>query len=138
MHNFTLQQMETARNTAVALALCAIGAITIAHAANKRFLSDTALVYLGESDRRLQGEAALQALEDADPKASREWKNPESGYSGRAQSFGNYKSEDGLHCRKLKLRTQARGIDSQFAFPACKGQDGSWFIASGKKLTRAE
>lgn len=126
---------QSSRQLAIVLALCAFGATPAVRAANKSFLHGTALVNLRDSDRKLQNEAALQALEDPDTNALREWKNPESGHSGRAQSSGHYKSEDGLGCRKLKLWTQAKGIENQFAFPVCKTQDGAWFIASGKKLT---
>lgn len=106
-------------------------------AANAGFLKDTALTYLTDDDRKMQVATALAVLEGADANGAREWSNPATGASGRSQSLGNFKSSDGLHCRKLKLSTQAKGIDSEFAFPVCKGKDGEWFIASGKELKKA-
>lgn len=107
-----------------------------ANAASAGFLQDTGHAFLSEEDGALQVEAAMKVLEDTDPRTSRQWRNPKSGSSGRAQGLGNLRSDDGLHCRQLRLWTQAKGVESQFAFPVCKGSDGEWFIASGKKLSK--
>jgi surface antigen len=104
------------------------------HAAGTAFLKDTALAFLTEEDRRLHLAAALDVLEGSDPDGSKEWRNPATGASGKSRSLGNLKSSEGLHCRKLKLTVDAKGITTEFAFPACKGNDGEWFIASGKTL----
>jgi hypothetical protein len=106
-------------------------------AANAGFLKDTALAYLTDEDRRMQTDTALSVLDDVAAKAAKDWRNPKTGSSGRSESLGNFRSEDGLHCRKLRLLTSARGIDSQFSFPVCKSAAGEWFIASGKHLTAA-
>jgi|JRYI01.1.fsa_nt_gb surface antigen len=108
-----------------------------AAAANTGFLKDTALAFLSEEDMKLQTATALSVLEGADARGLKEWKNPKSGARGRSQGLGNFKSSDGLHCRKLRLWVEARGIETQFSFPVCKGNDGEWFIASGKTLHRA-
>lgn len=109
-----------------------------AFAANSSFLDQSAMTNLTDEDRKLQLDAAMGVLEADAASSSREWKNPSSGASGQADTLGNFKSDDGLHCRKLRLRTTARGVDSRFEFPVCKQADGEWFIASGKKLTRAK
>ena len=106
-------------------------------AANAGFLKDTALAYLTDEDRRLQTDTAISVLDNADATAAKDWKNPKTGSSGRSESLGNFRSQDGLRCRKLRLSTTARGIDSQFSFPVCKSAAGEWFIASGKQLTPA-
>lgn len=104
-------------------------------AAGLGFLRDTALPALTDADRKLQGDAILGVLEDANPRTVKEWSNPKSRASGRVQTLGNFQSDAGLHCRKLQMSTLAKGIDSQFSFPVCKSASGEWFIASGMKLT---
>jgi hypothetical protein len=106
-------------------------------AANAGFLKDTALAYLTDEDRRMQTETALSVLDDANATSVKAWQNPKTGSSGRSESLGNFRSEDGLHCRKLRLSTTAKGIDSLFSFPVCRSAAGEWFIASGKRLTAA-
>lgn len=107
-------------------------------AADLAFLRDTAITALTDADRKLQNEAILSALEDPQPQTAKEWNNPKTRASGRAQTLGNFKTEEGLHCRKLQVLTQAKGIDNQFSFPVCKSERGEWFIASGKKLVASE
>lgn len=101
------------------------------------FLEDSALSFLKQADRELQRAAALNVLESADPHSAQEWKNSASGYSGRVQGLGAFNSSDGLMCRKLRIRTRAEGVESEFVFPFCKDASGEWFIASGKSLSRA-
>jgi hypothetical protein len=115
-----------------------IGCVPLqAVAAGATFLKDTAIAALTSEDLKLQSDAALSVLEDKNPRAAKEWANPQSNASGRIQSLGNFKSEDGMHCRKLQLAASARGIDSQFSFPVCKVEGGEWMIASGMKLSPA-
>lgn len=111
---------------------------TLAQAATLDFLENTALSFLKQADMELQRDAALRALENGDPRSTQEWKNAASGYSGRVQGLGAFNSDDGLACRKLKIWTQAEGVESEFVFPFCKDASGEWFIASGKRLSRAE
>jgi len=131
-------QSTRARLTSALLtSLLTMLATTSVFAANAGFLKDTALAYLTDEDRRLQTDTAISVLENVDAAAAKDWKNPKTGSSGRSESLGNFRSQDGLHCRKLRLSTTARGIDSQFSFPVCKSAAGEWFIASGKQLTPA-
>jgi hypothetical protein len=131
-----MRSLQVTLSIAYALILI-ISASNQALAGNETFLSDTAIAALTEADRKLQLDAVLSVLESTDAKAAKEWQNPQTGSSGRSESVGNFKSDEGLHCRKLRLFTQSRGIDSQFAFPVCKNASGEWFIASGMRLTRA-
>lgn len=117
-----------------ACAWLALGPIA-ALAGNTGFLNDTAIAALSDEDRKLQLEAALQALESTELNASRDWRNPASGASGRIDSFGKFRTDDGLRCRQVTLFARAKGIESQFAFPVCQRTSGEWFIASGMKLT---
>lgn len=115
-----------------------LGSPSIAKAFTLDFLEDTAISFLKQADMELQRDAALSVLESDDPHSAQEWKNSSSGYSGRVQGLGAFNSADGLKCRKLRIWTQAGGVESEFVFPFCKGASGEWFIASGKRLLEAE
>lgn len=122
----------------LAMGLGVLGSPSISKAFNLGFLEDSAISFLTPADVELQRKAALSVLASNDPHSAQEWKNSSSGYSGRVQGLGAFNSDDGLMCRKLKIRTQARGVESEFVFPFCKDASGEWFIASGKRLLKAE
>ena len=107
------------------------------HAAGLGFLKETPLYYFTPADNKLMNEAVFAVLNDSDAQARREWTNPKNGYSGRVQGTGHFKSADGLECRKLKLWTQARGVESETLVPACRDSKGQWRIASGMELKKA-
>ena len=98
------------------------------------FLRDTPVMYLTETDKKMQRDAAVFVLEQADPNASREWRNPMTGYSGRIEAQGDLISDDGLQCRKLRIVVHAKGGESVFVLPLCKDTGGEWFFGSGLKL----
>lgn len=115
-------------------ALCAIASPCLA--GNLTFLKGTSFAQLDDTDRALQLEAARQVLESHDGQTQQEWSNAQSGASGRVRSLGIFRSEDGLHCRKVRVSSTAKGVESQFTFPVCKTTQGDWLIASGKKLEK--
>ena len=120
------------------LALLALAWVATPFASNVNFLSDTTAGDLTEDDRQLQL-AAVSAVLDAESATSeQQWNNPQTGNSGSIRSLGNLRSEDGLHCRKIKISTLAKGRENQSTFPVCKDAEGGWFLASGKKLTSAK
>jgi hypothetical protein len=127
-----------ARLGVLVVGLGILGSPSISKALTLDFLDDTAISFLQQADIELQREAALTVLESGDPHSAQEWKNSSSGYSGRVQGLGAFSSADGLMCRKLRIWTQARGVESEFVFPFCKDASGEWFIASGKRLLKAE
>ncbi|MFL6551413.1 MAG: RT0821/Lpp0805 family surface protein [Povalibacter sp.] len=109
---------------------------SVCSAGNLSFLNDTALAALDEDDRTLQRAAAYSVLDAEDPVSSKEWKNDKSGSSGKIHSLGNYRSDDGLHCRKIRILTQAKSLKNDVTLPVCKLSDGDWIFASGKKLAK--
>lgn len=115
-------------------ALCAIASPCLA--GNLTFLKGTSFAQLDDTDRALQLEAARQVLESHDGQTQQECSNAQSGASGRVRSLGIFRSEDGLHCRKVRVSSTAKGVESQFTFPVCKTTQGDWLIASGKKLEK--
>lgn len=102
------------------------------------FLQDSPGVVFTEEDRRLQSDAAMAVLNDTNPHLTKEWKNPATGNSGSFQGLGNLRSEDGLHCRKIKILSDAAGRKNQMVFPVCRTAEGDWMFASGKKLTKMQ
>jgi surface antigen len=104
---------------------------------NLGFLKNTVAALLTDEDRELQRAAMTAVLDDDNPTTQKEWKNSQSGHSGSIRSLGNYRSEDGLHCRKLKIANLADGLKNEATYPACKTPEGEWIVASGKKLTKA-
>ena len=108
-----------------------------AGAAGLGFLKETPLYYFTDADNKLMNEAVMGVLNDADAEARREWTNPKNGYSGRVQGTGKFRSSDGLDCRRVKLWTQARGVESETMLPVCRDAKGAWRLASGKELTKA-
>lgn len=102
---------------------------------NLTFLKDAPGVTFSDEDRKLQWEAAFAVLSDPNPRTSKEWKNPKTGHAGSFHGLGNLRSENGLHCRKLKILSEAAARKNQMIFPVCLTTDGVWMFASGMKLT---
>ncbi len=105
-------------------------------AAGLGFLKNSPIYYFGKADLKLMNEAALAVLNAPEADAQREWSNKKSGYSGRVQSLGNFRSAEGQTCRKVKVWNQAKGIESEAVYPVCKDQGGEWRLASGTELTK--
>lgn len=98
-------------------------------------LGNSPLLRMSDADKKLQYQAVVDVLESSDVHAVREWENKKTGFKGRVDAQGDMTSSDGLHCRRLQLRTELNGSQSLFAFPFCKDAQGQWFIASGKKFS---
>jgi hypothetical protein len=94
-------------------------------------LGNSPLLHMSDADKKLQYDAVMEVLKGSDARGVREWENASTGFTGRVEAQGDMTSSEGLQCRRLQLRTQVRGLQSQFAFPFCKDPKGQWFIASG-------
>lgn len=105
---------------------------------NLTFLQDAPGVTFTDEDRRLQSEAAYAVLTDPNPRLFKEWKNPQTGHSGSFHGLGNLRSEEGLHCRKIKILSQADNRKNQMTLPVCQTTDGAWMFASGMKLAAVD
>jgi hypothetical protein len=121
---------------AILLAALLVSTAPSLFAGNLTFLSDTPLAALNDKDRELQRQAAFAVLDAENSLASKEWKNSQSGAWGEIRGLGNYRSDDGLHCRKIKIFTEAEHMKYESTFPVCKTSAGEWMFASGKKLTK--
>ena len=122
---------------AILLAVLLVSTAPALFAGNESFLKDTPLAALNDEDRELQRQAAFAVLDAENAMSSKEWKNPQTGAWGEIRGLGNYRSEDGLHCRKIKIFTEAESMKYESTFPVCKTPAGEWMFASGKKLTKA-
>lgn len=130
--------MNTCTRIGSALLAAAVLLPLTAPAAGLGFLRRTPLYYFTDGDLKLMSDAALEILNGNDPNAQREWRNPKTGFSGKIQALGRFKSSDALECRKLKLWNQAKGIEGESTFPVCRSAEGEWQLASGKELTKQE
>lgn len=117
-------------STSLALATLA----PVCAAQNLTFLENTPAVALTDEDRKLQSDAGIAVLSDPNARLSKAWKNPATGHSGSFQGLGDLRSEDGLHCRKIKILTDAAGRKNQMVVPVCLTARGEWMFASGKTL----
>lgn len=109
---------------------------SLSGAQNLTFLEDTPGVTFTDEDRKLQLDAAIAVLSDSNPRLSKKWKNPATGHSGSFEGLGNLRSEDGLHCRKIKILSEAAQRKNRMILPVCQTAEGDWMFASGKKLTQ--
>ena len=130
--------MKRALSCLRALAAAGLLCAAVAQANNLGFLKNTPAALLTDEDRELQLAAVTMVLEDVNAKGEKEWKNPQSGHSGSIKSLGNFRSEDGLHCRKITIANHADGLNNQATYPVCKTAAGDWIVASGKKLAKAD
>jgi len=126
-----------ARRVALATATSMLAMLAFdSGAQNLTFLQDTPGVTFTDEDRKLQLDAAVAVLGDPNPRLFKEWKNPATGHAGSFEGLGDLRSEDGLHCRKIKIRSEAVGRKNQMVLPVCQTAAGDWMFASGKKLTQ--
>lgn len=136
MHALWRATRRIAAQVSGGIALLALATFaSVCGAQNLTFLHDTTAVALTDEDRKLQSEAGVAVLSDPNPRLTKEWRNPASGHSGSIQGLGDLRSEDGLHCRKIKIFTAAGGRKNQLVMPVCLTAEGDWMFASGKKLT---
>ncbi|HEY5806695.1 MAG TPA: RT0821/Lpp0805 family surface protein [Povalibacter sp.] len=123
------------KNIRVALMSAALILLpSISHTAGLGFLNNAPISYFTDADLKLMHGAVLEVLNDADGTTVREWKNPSTGYSGKVQGMGKFRTADGLDCRKIKVWNQAKGIESESVYPVCRAAGADWRLASGKEL----
>lgn len=128
--------MTTDRMSRVTIAVIAAVLPTLAGAANLSFLKNTPYYYFTEQDLQLMFDTANQVLNDPNPTVVREWSNPKNKYSGKVEGLGSVKSTDGLQCRKLRIWTQAKGLENLATYPVCKTAQGEWQLSSGRELVK--
>ena len=128
--------MRTCKSLSLIIAIAAAGLPMLSAATGLGFLNNTPLSFFTQQDFDLMRDAVKTVLEDPNPTTVREWLNPKNQYSGKIEGLGAFQSSDGLPCRKLRVSTQARGIESAATYPVCRTASDEWQLASGKKLIK--
>lgn len=128
--------MRTRTSLRLVIAAVALSVPMLGSATGLGFLNNTPLSFFTQQDFQLMRAAVKAVLEDPDPMTVREWLNPANQYSGKIEGLGAFKTSDGLPCRKLRVSTQARGIESAATYPVCRTAGDEWQLASGKELIR--
>jgi hypothetical protein len=100
----------------------------LAAAQNVGFLKDAAVSYFDEKDVAMLLETVDAALDEQQTHAIREWKNPGTGNSGKAEVLGPVKSAAGTQCKHLRITNVAHnGVSGRSSYTFCKETD-KWMI----------
>ena len=101
-----------------------------AAAQNLGYLKDAAVSYFDEKDVAMLMETVDAALDEQQPHAIREWKNPGTGNSGKAEVLGAFKSAAGTPCKRLQITNVAHnGISGRASHTFCKETD-KWMVVA--------
>lgn len=116
------------RKSTVALAFVA-GLIPLtAVAANLSFLRNSPLSYFTQADIDMMIKAAGAILEASDPHAEQAWDNPRSGASGLVQGKAQFTTRDGTLCKRLRVVSRARKLESETVYTVCKDPARGWIL----------
>ncbi len=117
--------------TAVALASFALLSLTLSHPALSflgwRQLQYAPVASFTEEDWRIFTTTGTEMLENAADGAAKDWRNPDTGASGRIHVL---RSDDsgGRRCRTLRIDNRAGNRTGQVIFTFCESADGSWKV----------
>lgn len=125
---------------AACFALCLLAGLPRAQSSTLGldFAKGSPMIYFTDADKALQRDAALYVLEQPQSNIVKEWHNPLTGFGGRIEGRGDWLTEQGDKCRKIKITSRAKGAESAYVFPLCRRADGEWLIGSGLKLRPAD
>ena len=121
--------MRAARLSVLLVAIVASGFLPAPAAAqNLSFLKDAALSYFDDKDVAMMIATVDAALDEQQPHAVREWKNPGTGNSGKAEVLGTVKSAAGIPCKRLRITNVAHnGVSGRASHTFCKETD-KWMV----------
>ncbi len=83
-----------------------------------------------DQDWKLLKAAALDVLNDAALKASREWMNAATGHHGTVVALKSYESPDGRQCRQLQFDNFAAERKGRAVHSICRPTGGAWRVDS--------
>ncbi len=95
-------------------------------AGNLSFLKDAPTASFDKTDIGLMKTAAREMLEEGDVGAVREWKNAETGHSGRIEVRKVFETTDGRRCKRLRVINRAKSEEAYVTQPLCRGPEGEW------------
>ena len=121
--------MSAAKLSVLIVSLVAIGFLpALAAAQNLSYLKDAAVSYFDDKDVAMMMETVDAALQEQQPHAIREWKNPGTGNSGKAEVLGTVKSAAGTPCKRLRITNVAHnGVSGRASHTFCKETD-KWMV----------
>jgi hypothetical protein len=128
---FPERSRSAARLSVLVSAVVAAGFLPPPAAAqNLGFLKDAAVSYFDDKDVAMLMETVDAALDEQQPHAVREWKNPGTGNSGKAEVLGTVKSATGAACKRLRITNVARnGVSGRASHTFCKETD-KWMVVA--------
>ena len=124
--------MSVARLRFLLTTIVSIGMLlpSLATAQNSGFLKDAAISNFDDKDVAMMMQNIDVTLNDTQPQAMHEWKNPASGNSGKAEVLKVFKNAAGTECKRLQLHHLARnGVTGRSAYNFCKHAD-KWMVDS--------
>jgi hypothetical protein len=100
----------------------------LATAQNLSFLKSAPVGYFDDKDVAILLETIDATLDEQQPHAIREWKNPDTGNSGKVEVLGASKGADGTPCKRLRISNLAHnGVSSRASYTFCKETD-KWIV----------
>jgi hypothetical protein len=121
--------MSAAKLSVLIIPIVVTGLLPAAAAAqNLSFLKDAAVSYFDEKDVSMLLETVDATLDEQQPHAIREWKNPGTGNSGKMEVLGTTTSAAGTPCKRLRITNVAHnGVNSRASYTFCKETD-KWMV----------
>jgi surface antigen len=114
----------------------AVLSVSSVMAQNTMFLRKSPISHLNETDRKILRETIDELLVSPDGTVSN-WENPETGSGGRVKVLDTEQT-NGLTCRNIRARNQARGRQADGIYRLCKEADGKWRFAPTDKSSVPE
>lgn len=115
-------------------ALVVIGVFlpALSAAQNLGFLKDAPISFFDEKDMAMLMEAIDAALNEEHARATREWKNPDTGNSGKAEVLRAFKNAAGTACKRLRVTNLVHnGVNGRATYTLCKETD-KWMVVAGE------
>lgn len=110
------------------LAVLGVGPVL---AQNTMFLRRSPIAHLNEDDRQMLRETINQLLESPDGTVM-DWENPDTGSGGRVKVLDT-EEVDGMTCRNIRARNQARGRQADGVYRLCQDETGTWRFATADR-----
>lgn len=112
---------------ALLAALAAACFVTVAQAANIRFLESAPAGYFDDGDWALLREAVGELLDGGEDGDTSTWRNEQNGHNGSLVLIKSY-DKYGTTCRRVKLSNQAGDFRATSLRDFCKDKAGEWKI----------
>jgi len=110
--------------------------VPLSSAQNVGFLKDSAVSYFEDKDVAMMMQAADDVLNDEQAPAMREWKNAETGNSGKTEVLKAFKDSAGIACKRLQFSNLAHnGVAGRSAYTFCKQTDKWMIVSKGAQQT---